>query len=102
MLTEKHLAVVRAALKFLDEEMSPHGREALVHYFAPKEKASEVTIKDVAAARNLFAQTTLCYVLIDSNGAVVESERLIPASSIKELNSQSDRSVVASVLVPLQ
>ena len=43
MLTERHLAVVRAALKFLDEEMSPSGPASLFHYLDHQSQASGVS-----------------------------------------------------------
>lgn len=102
MLTEKHLAAVRAALKFLDEEMSPSGSEALFHYLDEQGRASGVSIQGVKVARKYFDQVDLFYVLVDSAGVVVDSDRLIAASSKDELNFQSDLSLLASVLVPNQ
>lgn len=64
MLTEKHLAVVRAALKFLDEEMSPSGSEALFHYLDGQ--VDGVSIEDVKDARKLFGTLDLYYVLVDA------------------------------------
>jgi hypothetical protein len=98
MLTEKHLAVVRAALKFLDEEMSPSGSEALFHYLDGR--VADVSIENVKHARKLFDEFDLFYVLVDAAAVVVESERLIAASSNDELNFQADLSLIASVLVP--
>ena len=102
MLTLKQLAVIRAALKFLDEEMSPSGPEALFHYLDDQGRTGEVSTHDIKAAREYLEQVGLFYVLIDSTGIVVDSKRLIAASSEDELNFQSDLSVLASVLVPAQ
>ena len=100
MLKEKHLAVVRAALKFLDEEMSPHGAEELLAYL--DDRTNSVSIEDVKVAREIFNAVDLSYALVDSAGVVIESERLVPAASLDELSFQSDLSVLASVLVPSQ
>ena len=54
MLTEKHLAVVRAALRYMDEEMSPSGSKAMYHYFDQRGKVCQPTIGDVTDARKLF------------------------------------------------
>lgn len=35
MLTERNLRLIRAALMFYDEEMSPHGTETMNAYFDP-------------------------------------------------------------------
>ena len=98
MLTEKHLTIVRGALEFLDEEMSPHGEETLLPYL--DDPTSNVSIEDVKVAREFFDAVDLSYALIDSAGVVIESERLVSAASLDELNFQSDHSLLASVLVP--
>ena len=100
MLTEKHLALVRAALKFFDEEMSPSGTNALLPYLDDQGKAANVDISDVAQTRNFFDSVDMGYVLVDSTGILVESQRLIPASPSVALNFQSDLSLLAVVLIP--
>ena len=102
MLTLKHLAVVRAALKYLDEEMSPNGSEALFHYLDDQGRAGGVSTHDIKVAREYLEQVDLFYVLVDSAGLAVDSNRLIAASSEDEPNFQSDLSVLASVLLPIQ
>jgi hypothetical protein len=102
MLTEKHLAIVRAALKFLDEEMSPSGIDALFHYLDSEGQSIGVSLDDLQDARQFFGAVDLSYVLVDSTGVAIESERLIAASSNAELSFQSDLSLLASVLVPIR
>ena len=102
MLTEKHLAVVRAALKYLDEEISPHGKNALRDYLDETGTGLDPAIEDIKTARGLFDSVELNYLLVDSTGIVIESERLIPASSGDEINFHSDLSLLAAVLVPIQ
>ena len=101
MLTEKHLAVVRAALRYMDEEMSPSGSAAMYHYFDQRGKVCQPTIGDVADARKFFNAVELSYALVDASGLVIESERLVPASLDGEVSLQSDLSMIASVLVPV-
>ena len=100
MLTEKHLAIVRAALKFLHEEMSPNGTESLFHYLDIEGRSLGASLNDLHGARQFFSSVDLSYVLVDSSGVVVESERLLTASSNTQLSYQSDLSLLASVLVP--
>ena len=101
MLTETHLAVVRAALKFLDEEMSPSGSEALFHYLDKRGQEIGVSIHDLNVARELFEQFNLFYILVDSVGGVVNSNQLIAASSNNKLIFQSDRYAMAPVLMAI-
>jgi hypothetical protein len=100
MLTEKHLAVVRAALKFLDEEMSPNGIDALFHYLDVEGRSLGISLNDLQGARKFFSSVDLSYALVDSTGVAIESEYLIAASADSELTFQSDLSLLASVLVP--
>ena len=102
MLTEKHLAVVRAALMYLDEEISPHGKEALFDYLDGAGKILAPSIEDIKTARSFFDVIELNYLVVDSTGIVIESERLLPASSGNEISFQSDLSLLAAVLVPIQ
>ena len=102
MLTEKHLAVVRAALTYLDEEISPHGNDALFDYLDESGRNLDPAIEDVKTARRIFDSVELNHLLVDSTGIVIESERLIPASSDDEINFHSDLSLLAAVLVPIQ
>lgn len=99
MLKQHHLAVVRAALKYLDEEISPNGTEVLLHYLDEQNETSKVTADHIVEARDFFDSVELNYALVDSLGLYIESERLIPALSNQELSFQSDLSLLATVLV---
>ena len=99
MLKQHHLAIVRAALKYLDEEISPHGTEVLLHYLDEQNEASNATGDHIAEARDFFDSVELNYALVDSLGIYIESERLIPALSNQELSFLSDLSLLATVLV---
>ena len=54
----------------------------------------------MAQTRNFFDSVDMGYVLVDSTGILVESQRLIPASPSVALNFQSDLSLLAVVLIP--
>ena len=102
MLKQHHLAVVRAALKYTDEEISPHGIEILLPYLDEESKASNVTVEHIAETRAFFDNAELNYALVDSTGVMIESERLILASSSEDLNFQSDLSLLATVFIQVQ
>jgi hypothetical protein len=102
VLSPKHLAIVRAALKYLDDEISPHGKEALFDYLDEAGRTLDPEIEDLKTARRKLDSVELNYLLVDSTGIVVESERLIPSSTDDELSFQSDLSLLATVLVPIQ
>ena len=102
MLKQHHLAVVRAALKYLDEEISPHGTEVLLHYLDEQNKTSDATADHIVEARDFFDSVELNYALVDSLGIYIESEKLIPASCYQELSFQSDLSQLATVFVRVE
>ena len=56
MLTNQHLQIIRAALQFFDEELSPHGPEAISDY------VDGATPENVAATRRLLDEVTVRYV----------------------------------------
>ena len=99
MLKQHHLAIVRAALKYLDEEISPHGTEVLLLYLDEQKEVSDATADHIKEARDFFDSVELNYALVDSLAVYIESERLIPALSNQELSFQSDLSLLATVLV---
>ena len=101
MLTEKHLAVIRAALRYMDEEMSPSGSEAMSHYLDQLGKDCQPTIDDVTDVRKFFDSVELSYALVDASGLVIESKLLVPASLEGGPSFQSDLSLIAAVLVPV-
>lgn len=102
MLNQLHLAVVRAALKYLDEEISPHGTEVLLHYLDEQNENSNITADHIAEARDFFDSVDLSYALVDPTGTFIESKLLISAPLNTELSFQSDLSLLATVLVKVQ
>ena len=102
MLKQHHLAVVRAALKYLDEEISPHGTEVLLHYLDEQNETSDATADHIVEARDFFDSVELNYAWVDSSGIYIESDRLIPAPTNSGQIFQSDLSLLATVLVKVQ
>ena len=76
MLTHSHLAVIRAALQFWDEEMSPHDPAIYTGYFEEPIGQGD-WIKP--AAQFLRAQLSSCqlrYVACSSDGAALVSDQV--------------------------
>ena len=101
MLTLKHLAVIRAALKYLDEEICPHGGDALNCYLDQESKRLKVTVEHITESRAFFKSVDLNYALVDSTGVTIESKTLFPAGLKNSKPLLSDLSLVATVLVPV-
>ena len=102
MLKPHHLAVVRAALKYFDEEIGPHGTDGLLQYLDSQDDPSKVTTDHIVQARDFFDSVELNYAWVDSSGIYIESDRLMPTPTNSDQIFQSDLSLLATVLVEVQ
>ena len=59
MLQPKHLAIVRAALTFWDEEMAGADKSLFQHYLHVQDAGVEFGADDVLASRQFFNSVTL-------------------------------------------
>ena len=98
MLSETHLAIIRAAVKFLDEEIAPHGNSTLRHYLHARDSGVDVVAGDIPVTRAVIEQAKLFHSLQDLQTGLLSSTRLIPASEAIEVVWQADRSRLVSVL----
>lgn len=60
MLTKTHLALIRAALQYFDEEMSPHGARVMRPYF-DEPLAAEFTEGEIRQLRHRLKNCKLAY-----------------------------------------
>lgn len=88
MLTQRHLAIIRAALQFFDEELVPSGMQTIRHYLdVPLNEA--VTHDEVRRMRSFLKNTELKYGRFDRrtkqliwreiDGLITGSHRSTPA-----------------------
>ncbi|MDB5335837.1 MAG: hypothetical protein JWN70_1456 [Planctomycetaceae bacterium] len=98
MLTKRHLAVLRAALQFFDEEMIPHGQDAMQYYFnAPP--AEELKPGEVRELRDILLECELRYACCDLTASRLISQEL-SASVEDPLNMAiSQAGQVATILL---
>jgi len=76
LLTKRHLAIIRAALQFFDEEMTPHGPDVSRPYFEePLE--GELKADEVEQLRELLQTVELRYLCCEGTGAIVSSQELM-------------------------
>ena len=99
MLSETHLAIIRAALKYLDEEMSPHGNAILQNYLHRQDSGIDVVAGDIPVTRAIMEQAELFHALQNLQTGLLSSTRLTPASVATELVWHSDQSRLVSVLI---
>lgn len=99
MLQPRHLALIRAALQYWDEEQSPHGTEAFNGYVDESLPDGELTAEDVTFLRTLLRRCQLLYALCNDEGTGLISDRLFDTiASAEDVNSGA-AAIVATVLI---
>lgn len=95
-LQAKHLAIVRAALTFWDEEMSVVSHETYRHYLHSKDQKVAIVPEDVAIARSYFNQVVPKFGLLDIRTGTLVAKPLVEDSL--DLNCERGQQIV-SVLI---
>lgn len=100
MLTRTHLALIRAALQYFDEEMSPHGARVMRHYF-DEPLVAEFADGGIRQLRERLQKCKLAYVRCDA--ATMTLATTEPSLSLEDLgNNSAEQSVeIATILFPL-
>jgi hypothetical protein len=98
VITEKHFAIVRAALTFWDEEMQMTDDSVYQHYLHSVDQGAELTAQDVAEIRYYFNNVELKVALIDNSTGKFDSES--PVDPTTELSFHADLQTLIVVLVP--
>ena len=70
MLQPSHLAVIRAARQYWDEEQSPHGAAAFAGNVDELLPGGELTTEDVEYLRGQLAHCELRYLFCDEDGRI--------------------------------
>lgn len=99
MLTRRHLAVLRAALQFFDEELMPHGIRVMRPYF-DEPLNGKPTTTEMRELQEFLRNCELKYVCFDpaSNRLICsELSQKAEAARVKTCNPTSQ---VAVVLLP--
>lgn len=99
MITEKHLAIVRAALTFWDEEMSMENESVYEHYLHSNDQGRKLTANDVADIRDYLNNVDLKVALLEKSSGTFDSDS--PFELTNELSFQADRQTPVAVLVPI-
>ena len=98
MLTQPQLAVLRAALQFFDEELGPHGINAMRPYFdAPPDE--EISRSDLAKLRDVLRTCEIRYVCCDLAGTQVIRTGLYASAEIARAFAVDDVDQVAMFLL---
>jgi len=97
LLTTRDLAIIRAALQFFDEEISPHGPEVAKPYFeTPLE--DDLTAEEIGQLRELLQSTELSYVRCDQSRTHVLSQELLTFEKLQRIPHQSEEDFATVLL----
>ena len=99
MLNQKDLAIVRAALMFLDEEFFPEQEELFQHYLDDERILAKASVHDIKSTRAKFNKTKLFSATKWLHRNELVSTTLTAFPAYDELVYQADREQLVSVLV---
>jgi hypothetical protein len=94
VITNKHLAIVRAALTFWDEEMASIEESVYKHYLHSVDLGTRITATDVVAVRKHFNEVELKFALVENESGRFVSEN--PVDTV--LSYQPDKEHLVCVL----
>ena len=97
MLTPSHLAVIRAALKFWDEEMSPHDSGIYAPYFDEPIVTGDWIKPAVQSLRAQLSSCQLRYAACSPDGAALASDKLF--ESLEKAQAAFPNVQIAAVLI---
>ena len=98
MLTQSHLAVLRAALQYFEEELGPHGIDAMRPYF-DEPPVGEISGSDLAQLRELLRTCEIRYVCCDVTGTRVMHTGLYASADVARTFAVDHVDQVATVLL---
>ncbi len=98
MLTQTHLAVLRAALQFFDEELGPHGINSMRPYF-DEPLDEEISRSDLAELRDRLRTCEVRYVCCDLTGTQVMHTGLHASVEVARSYAIGDVDQIATVLL---
>lgn len=102
MLTQHHLAVLRAALKYFSEELLPHGQDVMRHYFDDAGDA-DVTTTEIQSLLRFLQWCELKYSLYDpATDRLNQTDLTSSVEPIKRMLNEYATSQIAVVLLGSQ
>jgi hypothetical protein len=99
LLTRRHLAVLRAALQFFDEEIMPHGVRVMRPYF-DEPLHRKLKPGELQKLRTFLRGCELKYACYDPASGRLTSPKLSPPAEKTRLKTGDPASQIAVVLLP--
>ncbi len=97
MLTKRHVAFLRAALQFFDEELTPHGPEAVRAYFKePLE--GDLAAEEIRRLRELLRSLELRSIVYEPVGMRVVSQELLTAEQAQRISDIGEHRLATVLL----
>jgi hypothetical protein len=97
LLTTNDMVIIRAALRYWEEEMCPHGREAMQPYFDVT-GIEPLSTEEIQQLRRKFDPTRVRYIAYDAIGDEFQNAEVL--SDAAEAAEASESGLVATVLLP--
>src|SRR5688572_15991262 len=99
ILTSNHLAVIRAALEYWDDEMSPHDPSIYTAYFDQPIGNGEWIKETVAELRTRLPTCRLRYVLCSPEGSALAGDHLLESIEETQKDLTMRPELMATVLI---
>lgn len=99
MLTEQHLSVIRAALLFWDEEMSPHDPAIAAPYLDQPVGSGDWIKETVALLRQQFAVCRLRYVVCSWDGMSLQNDQIFGSLPNAQMAATGSATVATLILL---
>jgi hypothetical protein len=99
LLTRRHLAVLRAALQYFDEELMPHGIGAMRPYFDEPLNV-ELKTPEIRELQKFLRDCGLKYAGYDPTSARLTSSELSESADEARLMTDDPAPPIAVVLLP--
>lgn len=99
MVNEKHLAIVRSALQYFDEELTPHG-SSFEQYL--DEEATSLNIKnaDIKLTRQAFSNLRPRQVMLDIESSKIVMKQHFASEDAAEGTTPAKQIKFATLLLP--
>lgn len=99
MLNDQHLILTRAALQYFDEELSPHGVEAMAAYFDPS-SVDPAIAEQLSDLRTWLAQSRVAYVCVQPASNRLLDDRLFGSPEEAEQAVEGTQARAVPVILP--
>jgi hypothetical protein len=99
LLNDQHLILIRAALQYFDEELSPHGVEAMAAYLTTP-SLDPAIVEQLSDLRTWLPHSRVAYACVQPASNRLAGDRLYDSPEEAEHAVEGTPSIVVPVLLP--